>query len=79
MANGIISFYRIASAFSKNSTIKKLTNVDCVGFNFTSNLVGHFVSSPKEREKRYRRDSREDERDSQGRKWNRKVSAETEK
>ena len=35
-----------------------------LGFNDTSTLVGHFVSSPREREKRDRRDSRRDkERD----------------
>ena len=34
-----------------------------LGFNDTSTLVGHFVSSPREREKRDRRDSRGDERD----------------
>ena len=32
-------------------------------FNDTSALVGHIVSSPREREKRDRRDSRGDERD----------------
>ena len=31
-----------------------------------STFVGHFVSSPREREKRYRRDSRGDEREGQG-------------
>ena len=37
----------------------------CVlGFNDTSTLVGHFVSSSREREKRGRRDSRGDERSS---------------
>ena len=45
-----------------------------LGFNSTSTLVGHFVSSPKEREKR---DSR-DEREGQGRKRNRNKSEETE-
>ena len=30
-----------------------------LGFNDTSTLVGHFVSSPREREKRDRKDSRE--------------------
>ena len=34
-----------------------------LGFNDTSALVGHFVSSPRERENRDRRDSREDERE----------------
>ena len=33
-----------------------------LGFNDTSTLVGHFVSSPREREKSDRRDSRRDER-----------------
>ena len=33
--------------------------IDCVGFNDTSTLVGHFVSSPRESEKRDRRDERE--------------------
>ena len=32
-----------------------------LGFNDTSTLMGHFVSSPREREKRDRRDSRRDE------------------
>ena len=31
-----------------------------LGFNDTSTLVGHFVSSPREREKSDRRDSRRD-------------------
>ena len=35
-----------------------------LGFNDTPALVGHFVSSPREREKRYRRDSKDErERD----------------
>ena len=34
-----------------------------LGFNDTSTLVSHFVSSPREREKRDRRDSRGDERE----------------
>ena len=37
-----------------------------LGFNDTSTLVGHFVSSFREREKRDRRDSREVERKRQG-------------
>ena len=44
----------------------------------TSTLVGHFVSSPREREKRGRRDSRRDEREGQGRKRNRNENEETE-
>ena len=46
-----------------------------LGFNDTSTLEGHFVSSPREREKR---DSRGDERKGQGRKRNRNESEETE-
>ena len=38
--------------------------------NDTSTLVGHFVSSPREREKRDRRDSRGDEKGEQERKEN---------
>ena len=34
-----------------------------MGFNNMSTLVGHFVSSPREREKRDKRDSRGDERE----------------
>ena len=46
-----------------------------LGFNGMSTLVGHFVSSLRERDKR---DSRGDEREGQGRKWNRNESEETE-
>ena len=42
-----------------------------------STLVGHFVSSPREREKRDK-DSRRDEREGHGRKINRNESEETE-
>ena len=41
-----------------------------------STLVGHFVSSHREREKRDRRDSRGDEREGQGRKRNMNESEE---
>ena len=37
-------------------------------FNDTSTLEGHFVSSPKEREKRDRRESRGDEKRGTGKK-----------
>ena len=37
---------------------RKKTLSFVLGFNDTSALVVHFVSSPREREKRYRRDSR---------------------
>ena len=49
-----------------------------LGFNDTSTLEGHFVSSPREREERDRRESRGDEREGQGRKRNRNESEETE-
>ena len=49
-----------------------------LAFNDTSTLEGHFVSSPREREKRDRRESRGDEREGQGRKRNRNESEETE-
>ena len=48
-----------------------------LGFNDTSTMVGHFVSSPREREKRDRRDSRGDEKE--GRERKRNESEETEK
>ena len=51
-----------------------LCNLIVLGFNDMSTLVGHFVSSPREREKRDRRDSRRDEREEQGRKRNRNES-----
>ena len=50
-----------------------------LGFNDTSTLEGHFVSSPREREKRDRRESRGDEREGQGRKRNRNESEEQKK
>ena len=49
-----------------------------LGLNDTLTLVGHFVSSPRESEKRDRRDSRRDEREEQGRKRNSRESEETE-
>ena len=45
-----------------------------LGFNDTSTLEGHFVSSPREREKRDRRESRGDKREGQRRKRNRNES-----
>ena len=48
------------------------------GYNDTSTLVGHFVLSPRKREKRDTRNSRRDEREGQGRKRNRNESEETE-
>ena len=48
-----------------------------LGFNDTSILVGHFVSSPREREKRGKRESRGDEREGQGRKRKMNENEET--
>ena len=45
-----------------------------LGFNDTSTLVGHFVSSFTENEKKKDRDSRGDEREGQGRKRKMKES-----
>ena len=47
-------------------------------FNDTSALVGHFMLSPREREKRDRRDNRGDEREGYGRKREMKESEGTE-
>ena len=47
-------------------------------FKDMSTLVGQFVSSPREREKRDRRGSTGNKRESQGRKRNRMESKETE-
>ena len=47
------------------------------GFNDASTRVGHFVSSPREREKRDSRYSRGDERAGQGRTTSRNESEET--
>ena len=60
------------------STSIKRENLIVLGFNDTSILVGYFVSLPREREKRDKRDSRGDEREGQGRKRNRNESKETE-
>ena len=49
-----------------------------LGLNDTSALVGHFVSSPREREKRDRRDSRGDEREGKGKKREMKENEGTE-
>ena len=49
-----------------------------LGFNDTSTRVGHFMLSPREREKRDCRDSRGNERDGQERKRNRNESEGTE-
>ena len=60
------------------SNCKPIRLIDLVGVNDTSIFVGHFVSPPREREKRDRRDSNGDERERQGRKRNRNESEEIE-
>ena len=67
--------YHLMLLLEKSSDASKLI---VLGFNDTSTLEGHFVSSPREREKRDRRESRGDEREGQGRKRNRNESEETE-
>ena len=57
--------------------MKREIDLIVLGFNDTSTLVGHFVSPPRDREKRDRRDSRKDEREEQGRKRNRIEREET--
>ena len=49
-----------------------------LAFNHTSTLVGHFVSSPREREKIDRRGSRGDKREGQGRRRKMNESEEAE-
>ena len=51
----------------EKTTQKQLKIRIVLGFNDTSTLEGHCVSSPREREKRDGRDSRGDERGGQGR------------
>ena len=63
------------STYSKDGFVWGYFFFIVLGFNNTSILVGHFVSSPREREKR---DRRGDEREGQGRKRNRNESEETE-
>ena len=55
-----------------------LITLTVLGFIDMSTLVGHFVSSPRETEKRDRRDRRLDEREGQGRKRKMNESEEAE-
>ena len=64
--------------YHSHSTLINQYRLIVLGFNDMSTLEGHFVSSPREREKRDRRESRGDEREGQGRKRNRNESEETE-
>ena len=63
---------------SKKNNVYPFDLLIMLGFNDMSTLVGHFVSSPREMNKRDRRDSRRDEREEQGRKRNRNESEEIE-
>ena len=67
--------YYILEESNFNFRYVRLYDLIVLGFNDTSTLVGHFVSSPREREKR---DSRGNERERQGRKRNRNEREETE-
>ena len=71
--------YPITISLSHIGDWDSMAKLIVLGFNDTSTLVGHFMLSPREREKRDRRDSRRDEREGQGRRWNRNESEETEK
>ena len=64
----------------RSSMPLQLLRLIVLGFNDTSTLVGHFVLSPREREKRDRRDSRRDDREDreERRKRNKSESEETE-
>ena len=72
------SFYRGHDFVTESKGNNSKSILIVLGFNDTSTLEGHFVSSPREREKRDRRDSRGDEKEGQRRKRNRNESEETE-
>ena len=52
-----------AKKYSKMLLVLPKSGLIVLGFNDTSTIVGHFVSSLRKREKRDRRDFRGDERD----------------
>ena len=68
--------YTVPVSYITKITIPEVLIV--LGFNDTSTSVSHFVSSPREREKRDKRDSRGDDREGQGRKNKIIESEETE-
>ena len=74
----VVASYKPLDLLEENLIPVKGMHLIVLGFNDTSTLEGHFVSSPREREKRDRRESRGDEREGQGRKRNRNESEETE-
>ena len=62
-----ITFHVMAYCNNKEeTTMMTKVLIDCVGFNDMSTIVSHIVSSPRQREKRDRRDHRRDEREGQG-------------
>ena len=63
----------------KTNSMLKHFFLNVLGFNDMSTLAGYFVSSPRKREKRDRKDSTGDEWDGQERKSDRNESKETEK
>ena len=73
----VFHMLKVLNIRSTGLNYSRLCKLVVLGFNDTSTLEGHFVSSPREREKRDRRESR-DEREGQGRKRNRNESEETE-
>ena len=78
LTNTIGELHETVESLETSMTDWGLELLIVLGFNDTSTLEGHFVSSPREREKRDRRESRGDEREGQGRKRNRNESEETE-
>ena len=61
----------------RGTTLEWSVDLNVLGLNDTSTLESHFVLSPREREKRDRRDSRGDEREGQGKKKKMTESEET--
>ena len=74
----VVKHHVIIKALKALASRLSLIDLIVLGFNDTSTLEGHFASSPREREKRDRRESRGDEREGQGKKRNRNESEETE-
>ena len=75
LKNKLLTSEKLQCKLLMPSWTRTETDLIVLGFNDMSTLVNHFVSSPREREKR---DSRGDERQGQGRKRKRSESEETE-
>ena len=78
MFTQVIIWKRNTDGQTEGCATDKRTDFIELGPNDMSTLVGHFVSSSREREKRDRRDSRGDEREGKGKNINRNESVETE-